>query len=416
MRKNKWKKLKNRQFAWFYASILIWIVSMIALLLFYMVFKNSSMIRGLAVIGIIGVLYTVTFSIMFRKVMKISKLMEQFIRRNNLYQAHFITGQGIWGERRVEITDYFPLIEYKVISKENIFCIRIRMDGCLRSERFRDLEPQLADMFHTICTGKIEERGYLTYYFELNKQEQVKIQSCEDIPTVGENEIAFSSDIVWDWKRCPHLLLTGNTGSGKTQLAQYIISCLIEQGVRVVYCDPKKDDDMRRFMQCHPSVKYVTTENEIAKVVRETEEEVRFRERDLQSIGIDEAEFNPVFLIFDELIAFAKVSEKKTYEETARRLGAIVVTGRSKRVYAGLILQRPDTSFIEGAIRENLGCRICMGQMSDTAYRMTFGSEFAEVKNLRREMGAGLICRQGVDTKPREFLAPYIEKGALNRE
>ncbi len=416
MRKNKWKKLKNRQFAWFYASILIWIVSMLTLMLFYMVFRNSSMIRGMAIIGIIGVLYTVTFSIMLRKVMKISKQMEQFIRRNSLYQAHFITEQGIWGERRVERIDYYPLIEYKVIPKENIFCIRIRMDGCLRSERFRDLEKQLADMFHTICTGKIEERGYLTYCFELNKQEQVKIQSCEDIPTVGENEIAFSSDIVWDWKRCPHLLLTGNTGSGKTQLAQYIISCLIEQGVRVVYCDPKKDDDMRRFMQCHPSVKYVTTENEIAKIVRETEEEVRFRERDLQSIGIDEAEFNPVFLIFDELIAFAKVSEKKTYEETARRLGAIVVTGRSKRVYAGLILQRPDTSFIEGAIRENLGCRICMGQMSDTAYRMTFGSDFAEVKNLRREMGAGLIYRQGVDTKPREFLAPYIEKGALSRE
>lgn len=416
MRKNKWKKLKNRQFAWFYASILIWIVSMLTLMLFYMVFRNSSMIRGMAIIGIIGVLYTVTFSIMLRKVMKISKQMEQFIRRNSLYQAHFITEQGIWGERRVERIDYYPLIEYKVIPKENIFCIRIRMDGCLRSERFRDLEKQLADMFHTICTGKIEERGYLTYCFELNKQEQVKIQSCEDIPTVGENEIAFSSDIVWDWKRCPHLLLTGNTGSGKTQLAQYIISCLIEQGVSVVYCDPKKDDDMRRFMQCHPSVKYVTTENEIAKIVRETEEEVRFRERDLQSIGIDEAEFNPVFLIFDELIAFAKVSEKKTYEETARRLGAIVVTGRSKRVYAGLILQRPDTSFIEGAIRENLGCRICMGQMSDTAYRMTFGSDFAEVKNLRREMGAGLIYRQGVDTKPREFLAPYIEKGALSRE
>lgn len=416
MRKNKWKRLRNKQFAWFYASILIWIVSMLALLLFYMVFKNSSMIQGLAVIGIIGVLYTITFFIKFAKIIKFSKMMERFIRRNSLYQAHFITEQGIWGERRVERIDYYPLIEYKVISKENIFCIRIRMDGCLRSERFRHFEQQLADMFHTICTGKIEERGYLTYCFELNKQEQVTIQSCEDIPKVGENEIAFSSDIVWDWKRCPHLLLTGNTGSGKTQLAQYIISCLVEQGVRVVYCDPKKDDEMRLFMQCHPSVKYVTTENEIAKVVRETEEEVRFRERDLQSIGIDEAEFNPVFLIFDELIAFAKVSEKKTYEETARRLGAIVVTGRSKRVYAGLILQRPDTSFIEGAIRDNLGCRICMGQMSDTAYKMAFGTAFADVKNLRREIGAGLICRQGVDTKPREFLAPYIEKGALSRE
>lgn len=89
--------------------------------------------------------------------------------------------------------------------------------------------------------------------------------------------------------------------------------------------------------------------------------------------------------------------------------------GRSKRVYAGLILQRPDTSFIEGAIRDNLNCRIAMGQMSDTAYKMVFGSDFADVKNHRQEIGSGLIYRQGVDTVPREFLAPYIEKGALSK-
>ena len=274
----------------------------------------------------------------------------------------------------------------------------------------------MESMFRTVCTDRIEERGYLTYCFELQQQKQVKIQSCEDIPPVGECEIAFSGDIIWDWKRCPHLLLTGNTGSGKTQLAQYIISCLVKQGVRVIYCDPKNDDDMRLFMQNYPSVKYATKENDIARVVRETEQEVRSREQDLQSIGIKEAEFNPVYLLFDEMIAFAKIAEKKTYEETAKRLSATIVAGRSKRVYAGVILQRPDTSFIEGAIRDNLGCRICMGQMSDTAYKMAFGSDFADVKNLRREIGSGLIYRQRVDTKPREFLAPYLEKGALSRE
>ena len=90
--------------------------------------------------------------------------------------------------------------------------------------------------------------------------------------------------------------------------------------------------------------------------------------------------------------------------------------GRSKRVYCGLILQRPDTSFIEGAIRDNLCCRIAMGQMSDTAYKMVFGSDFSDVRNRRQEIGSGLIYRQGVDTVPREFLAPFIEKGALNKE
>ena len=415
MRKNKWRRLKNKQFAWFSALILIWIVSLLALMLFYIVFQKSNIIMGMVAMGIIGVLFIATAYIKKGKLMKISKLMEKFIRRNNLYQSHFIKEQGFLGERKIERMDYYPIVEYSERARNNLFCIRIRMDGCLRSEKFRDMEQPLADMFHTVCTDKIEERGYLTYCFELNRQEQVKIQSCKDIPLVGENEIAFSNDIVWDWKKSPHILLTGITGSGKSQLTAYIISCLVKQGVRVIYCDPKNDDDMCLFMQNYPYVEYVTKENDIARVVRETEQEVRSREQDLQSIGIKEAEFNPVYLFFDEMIAFSKIAEKKTYEETAKRIASIVVMGRSKRVYVGLILQRPDTSFIEGAIRDNLGCRICMGQMSDTAYKMAFGSDFADVKNLRREIGSGLIYRQGVDTKPREFLAPYIEKGALNR-
>lgn len=418
MSKNKWKRLKSRQFAWCHNVIAVWCVCLLVMLSLYAafpIFREPKLLAGTATWFGVGVLCIATALFKTGRIRKVSRLMERFIRNNALYQSHYVTKEGLFRCKEIESMDYYPIVDYQEKVRDNIFCIRIRMDGCLRSEKFRDLEQALADMFCTVCTDRIEERGYLTYCFEITPQEQVKIQSHKDIMTVGENEIAFSSDIVWDWKRCPHLLLTGSTGSGKTQLAQYIISCLLEQGVRVIYCDPKNDDDMRLFMQGKSAV-YVTKENEIAKVVRETEEEVRLREQDLQNIGIKEAEFNPVFLLFDELIAFAKIAEKKTYEETAKRLSTIVVTGRSKRVYAGMILQRPDTSFIEGAIRDNLGCRICMGQMSETAYKMAFGSDFADIKNNRREIGSGLIYRQGVDTKPREFLAPFIEKGALSRE
>ena len=415
MNKDKWKRLKSQQFAWCHNVIAVWCVCLLVMLSLYAVFRNQKLLLGLVVMFVVGVLCIAIAFYKTSRLRKVSHLMEQFIKNNALYQSHYVTKGGLLRCREIESMDYYPIVEYQEKMRDNIFCIKIRMDGCLRSEKFRDLEQPLADMFCTVCTDRIEERGYLTYCFELEPQEQAKIQSHKDIMTVGENEIAFSSDIIWDWKKCPHLMVIGNTGSGKTQLAQYIISCLLAQGVRVIYCDPKNDDDMRLFMQGKSAV-YVTKENDIAKVVRETEEQVRLREQDLQNIGIKEAEFNPIFLFFDEMIAFAKIAEKKTYEETAKRLSTIVVTGRSKRVYAGMILQRPDTSFIEGAIRDNLGCRICMGQMSETAYKMAFGSDFSDIKNNRREIGSGLIYRQGVDTKPREFLAPFIEKGALSRE
>lgn len=349
-------------------------------------------------------------SLPFTKVGRIAREMEKFIKRNGLYQFHHVTENG----KKVERIDYYPTIWYKQQKEDNIFCIRIRMDGA-KSEEFRNYEQELADMFLTVCTDIIEERGYLTYCFELCEQEQIRIESENDIMVDGSSEIVFSNSIKWNWRKCPHFLLAGNTSSGKTSATMYVITCLLTQGVRVIYCDPKNDDDMRLFAKNKPIV-YLTKENEIAKAVREIEEEVRLREQDITKIGIEELEFPPVFLIFDELIAFSKIADKRTYEETMKRLGAIVVSGRSKRVYAGLILQRPDTIFIDGAVRDNLGLRIAMGKMSDTAYKMIFGSDFAHVKNYRNEIGSGLILRQGIDSKPREFLAPFICKGALTTE
>lgn len=415
MRKDNGKILKNNQFALFEASVLLWFVSLLGLFLVYIVFGNSNLISCMVVVGVSG---TACFGMVYpiiRETMKTSKRIEKFIRRNKLYQSHLVKKQGLLGEWKAEKMDYYPIVEYRKSVQDNAFSIKIRMDGSPYAERFRDMEEPLAGLFKTVCIDTIVERGYLIYSFELWKQKQIRIKSCKDIPQAGKNEIAFSRNMVWNWKKCPHLLLVGNTGSGKTQLAQYIISCLMKKGIRVIYCDPKNDYEMRHFAENCGAV-YVSEENEIAKVVRETEEEMRKRGKELDNIGIPETDFQPLYLVFDELIAFSKIAEKKTYEDTAKRIASIVVMGRSKRVYAGLILQRPDTSFIEGAIRDNLGCRICMGQMSDTAYKMAFGSDFADVKNLRREIGSGLIYRQGVDTKPREFLAPYIEKGALSRE
>lgn len=408
------KRLKPHQFAWIQYLICVWCVCMLFLGILSVTLKKGWCFIGLAVMLGIGVLYMFAIRNKVSKLKHISMVIEDFIRNNKLYQSHNVIRRTLFWERDAEIIDYYPQVTYTEIPCDNVFRLKFRLDGTAISQRFRELEQPLADMFCTVCTDRIEERGFITYCFELQEQKQIRIESQNDVPITSECEITFSDSLSWNWKKTPHLLLTGNTGSGKTQLAQYIIACLLAQGVRVIYCDPKNDDDMRYFLHDKPVI-YATKENEIASIVREIEEEVRLREKDLENIGIPEAEFNPVFLMFDELIAFSKIASKKTYEETAKRLAGIVVTGRSKRIYAGLILQRPDTTFIEGAVRDNLACKICMGQMSETAYTMSFGSDFTHVKNYRREIGSGLIYRQGIDTKPRELIAPFICNGALNR-
>lgn len=251
-------------------------------------------------------------------------------------------------------------MEYAV--KDDLLYLRWRLDGTLIAQKLRGIEQALADCLCTLCVDVIEERGYITYIFELSMPKQDVIHSLKELPILEEGKISLSNLLI-DWKKCPHMLIVGLTGSGKTILVQYLMFILRNQGVRVIYCDPKNDTEMRWFCKQH-DIKYYSDINEIAKVVRETEEEMRLREKDLNKMGLEEAEFNSVYLMFDELIAFSKIANKKTYEEVSNRLSSIVVQGRQKRVYISAIMQRPDTDFIDGATRENFCIRICMGQAS----------------------------------------------------
>ncbi|MDE6602467.1 MAG: hypothetical protein K2K90_09970 [Lachnospiraceae bacterium] len=72
-------------------------------------------------------------------------------------------------------------------------------------------------------------------------------------------------------------------------------------------CNPKNDYEMRRFA-ANCGVVHVSEEKEIAKAVRETEEEMRKRGKELDNIGIQETDFQPLY-----------------YKKTAMRIATFVV-------------------------------------------------------------------------------------------
>lgn len=409
--KKKWKKIGIYEFK--VEKYLIYIFGMIfsILLVGYFLEKDIRFLRGMIVTLGIGVLCVTIIRHKNREIREKSNLMDNFIRMNGLYQSHSEVKNGLFYPREVEVIDYYPKVEYQ--KQGNIFYLRIRRDGNFIAEKFTKIEAPLSNMFFKECVDIIYKRGYVIYGFEIEEQKQIEIKSWKDIPRKEDGKVIFSESIVWEWKEVPHILITGITKSGKSMLVQYIISSLLEQGVRIIYCDPKKDNNMMAFAQDKPMV-YVTKTSDIARVVRETEEELRKREKSLEEIRFKGADFPPIYLFFDEYISFSQIADAKTYEETKNRLSSIIVMGRGKQVFAGVIFQRADTKYIDGAIRENLCTKICMGQMSDTAYAMAFGNEFKDVKNYRREIGSGLIYSEGINTKPREFVVPFIHKGALD--
>lgn len=339
---------------------------------------------------------------------KANKKMEEFVRENRLYEKESTI--GMLGMEKEKIT-YYPKIYYKKEKKNNCFYIKIRTDGSDKAEKFRNMETQIEGLFETVSVDLIEERGYITYVLELTPQERIRIKDRSDIPIGGPSEIYITQDIIWDWRKVPHFLIQGETGTGKTSLCQYIIECLLNQGVRVIYCDPKTDKSMKEYMRSRP-IKYVTDVNEIVEVIQEVGRE-QIKRQSLQAPeDIKDESLPPIYLILDEAIVLKQLLEKRVYEEAFATYTRIVVSGRGDQLYAGMLTQRADAEYTGGgSIRDNFECRITMGVMTQEAYKMAFDMK---AHNLRREIGSGLILRKQIDRKPREFVAPFIEEGALN--
>lgn len=397
MKKVKYKRIryKNSHFVVLYGclSSIVLISSIIARSYGY---KNYTDV-GIAIASI-GVLSAITISYITSESRKISDLVRYFIISNEFYQVY--TDEN--GKEKVE---YFPRVE-QMYDDDNIY-VRFRIDGSKIGQKLKNQEQALAECFETLCLDVIDERGYITYVLQKHKEEQVVVHSIEELPQPEMGYLQVGNTLI-DWINCPHMLVTGITRSGKTTLIKILMRSLSMQGVCLYYLDPKNDREMKHYCKSN-NIKYYSTIDEIKNVLDEIEEEMRLRQKDLDAMQLKEAEFNPVYIFFDELIAYAElVGSKKYQNDVLNKISSVIVQGAGKRVFVSLILQRGDTRFVSGCIRDSIGIRIAMARQTETAYSMVF-PDIQGVKNYRTEKGTGLIYRTGYDTRPKELIVPYIQ-------
>ena len=399
--RNKWHKIEHGKFDYIVRLTDLWLVSLVVLISIFVIKRNNFNIILLDIIvGIIPlILYFVT-----KKNAELNTILDKFINVNNLCKTH----KSIVDEHL--IYEYYPNVLAKREKKE--ISIKVRLDGSLLSEKFCDenIEKALEDSLQSVCIEKYEDMGYLYMTFDSLQQEQLRVKLDDIKQNQDKNILEMAPNIYVDIIKTPHFILTGLTGSGKTYYSTYLISQLTANGVRVIYLDPKNDSEMYAIFSHLPGCKYVTDIEKIHDMVISCEKEMRSRQKELEGIPGVKITFAPVYIVFDELIAFHKLADKTVLRETMNALASIIVQGRSKQTYVGVICQRIDTKYLDGALRENFGIRIAMGNNSSISYEMVFGPEFSKVKNRSQTLGSGLIMRQGIDSRPRPFIAPYLEK------
>ncbi|ALS71489.1 FtsK/SpoIIIE domain-containing protein [Staphylococcus aureus] len=361
----------------------------------------------------------------------IAKLFSQFVLRfREKDLAEMIETQGFHNRTVIKKTteyldidykkteyDYYPTLFYK--RKRKSFMIHVKKDGSRFQDHYLELEQIIEPMFNCELVEKRHIGRFLRYEFMPLKYKKRIVMEGTEAPetTYYDTKIYITHQILWDFVKAPHALITGVTGGGKTYFLFYMIRELFKRNAEVRLLDPKVSD-LSFMKNVIGTEKVADTTGQIFKQLREANEEMerRFRmmsESEHYKLGSNFRNFDlpPYFVIFDEVTAFTSTLDKKELQEMNDYLINIIMKGRQAGVFMFLTAQRPDADVIKGNVRDQLGLRVSMGNLSADGYRMTFGQTDKVFQPIHEsDIGRGYISILGQYNEPILFDAPLMEQ------
>ncbi|HAP4164491.1 TPA: DUF87 domain-containing protein [Enterococcus faecalis] len=329
----------------------------------------------------------------------------QFYIVNNFEENNLLVSKAKRVKREII---YFPKTYIKIRKKQIEFTIRLDGSRFHQSGAYEELSKTLEQNLGIDFVGFVEKNGYLTYLFEEDNKEN-RLTIYEVIPQ--EVKIPLMKGVYWDINKDPHALVVGGTGGGKTYFLQILIRAFVLMGAEIVIGDPKNSDllDHKRVFD---SV-YSGTE-EISSMIHSVVEKMTGRYVHLRTLPNYRSGKNysyyglkPLVLVLDEYVAYLTTITKKADREVVLNdLRQIILKGRQVGVFCILGTQRPDTAFLSGDIRDQLGLRVSLGIMEADGYRMAFGKSQQVLRN-KDEIGRGYL-RLSVLSILREFYSPWV--------
>ena len=188
------------------------------------------------------------------------------------------------------------------------------------------------------------------------------------ILNLGES---FTGPVSVDLSRVPHILLGGATGSGKSVLLKLLLMQANKKGANVCIADFKGGVDFPPIW--HKECRMCFEEQSTLELLTELTEELERRKQLLKASGMPNIDhYNAVtrenlqryIFACDELAQMLdKTGLTKEQKETMIKieglLGTIARQGRAFGIHLILATQRPDSTILNGQIKNNINCRIC---------------------------------------------------------
>ena len=329
-----------------------------------------------------------------------------FLKANNLYtekkfdDKFIVTSSAILG---------WKITEDKVI-------IKAYKQGDSYSKRLENLETELTALLALPLESKIIRPDIVEYHYYHVRP--TRLQANELSPQIkNDTIIPLGYGVDYSPVDTPHILIAGTTGSGKSILISYLILEFLKRKSELRIADPK-NSDLGSLSHYLGNERVATSPNNIARIVRETVEEMNrryeyMRENFKYGSNFVDHGFNMVWLIFDEMGAFqASGTDKKSKEvinEVMDGIKQIILLGRQAGVFILVSAQQVSADTLNTDLRDNLGLRIALGANSAEGYRMVFGSATPPVKQPIEVKGAGYLYLQGSGKESAEYWeSPYL--------
>ncbi|EAE0901559.1 hypothetical protein Y136_03215 [Listeria monocytogenes] len=303
---------------------------------------------------------------------------------------------------------YFPRFYVRIKGKS--IEITVRLDGSEfhQSGRFKELGSVLEEKFSIDLVGMELRNSYFTYSFERDNIKN-RLMISDIVPV--DYSIELMKGIVWNIAKVPHALIVGGTGGGKSYFIQILLRAFAKMGADIRIGDAKFSDllDMKQFF---PHV--YGEPDEISTMVKATVKEMNDRYKYLKTLdnyksGKDFTYYKlkPIILVLDEYVAWISgYTAKKDRDQILSDLRQIILKGRQVGVIGIFATQRPDAEFLKGDIRDQLGLRVTLGEMSPDGYKMAFGNIAQDLIN-KKIIGRGYIYMTG-RFMVRELFSPLV--------
>lgn len=346
----------------------------------------------------------------YKRIWHKQKIARMFVS-NRFMEKENVMKQSMFGDKRVtkaKIT-YFPRAYYR--QKDGYIYVRIALDLSRFQKRFLEIGEELENgLFCDMVEREIEE-NFVCYKFLYDVQKN-RI-SIDDVK-VRNGSMRLMKHVEWKFDSLPHMLIAGGTGGGKTYFILTMIDSLLKSGAIVRILDPKNADlaDLESVM---PERTVFSQKDGIMMTLRKSVEGMLKRSEEMKKMeGYKTGEnyayvgLPPVFVIFDEYVAFMEMLDTSEKMKALEYMKQLVMLGRQAGYFLILAAQRPDAKYLADGIRDQFSFRVALGRMSETGYAMMFGDTdktflFKNIKGRGyADTGNSVIS---------EFYTPLVPKG-----